>query len=396
MKLLPTMSRSALLLQCSWPFSKPDTPGLPFDPSDGFSRELPDPEPAGEAASYGLDFHAAMDGRKTRAGKKLPKGVLGHAKEAREVLTRWLKREGWADGVVYREFSLALRFSGPYKGDGRFAKQVPAPTEDTHEYLGQERDEIRGTADLVVRNSGRILIVDYKTGKDEANEYPYPSRLPQLRTLGVAAAHLWRDFSDLGIPSRPTLQLAVLHAPPDGTPIVYADPPCALFPHAMAMNHAVGRIGDGTLRPGPECRYCPARAICPTRGASLLDTADQLFGGLAIRQSQALLQGNDQNEPGSIEPWDAKLGRLYELTQLAEKTAKEIRVRLAEERRKGHLPVLPDGRVLDFVKRTYRNLSMSGMERQIGKKAAEREVKRLEKLGAIEVVTREELRPTHD
>jgi PD-(D/E)XK nuclease superfamily len=397
MKLAPTASRSALLLQCSWPFG----------------RELPPEErsPArDEAASYGLDFHAAMDGKKVRRKKKIAKGVIEHAKEATAKLEAWLKREGWAACVTERESSYAI--DPRYGGSTGPARPCAPPDEETHVYPDQRPGEIAGTADRIVmrrRHNREYLIIDYKTGADDEGVYARPSALPQLLTLGLAVAGSDRGHTPI------TVQHAVLHAPRDASPVLYADPPMSLgskqndeHRHRLAM--ALDRIGDGSMRPGSECKYCPAREACPTRGATLLERADGLLHGLALRQSQELFVGNDrqavaQNGDGAIEGWDARLGRLYAMTKLAEDTAKEIRKRLAEERKKGALPVIPDedwvpilvrGKVLDFRTVTYRNLSMKGLERQLGKKAAEREIKRLEKLGAIEKVERTDLYPMDD
>ena len=60
------------------------------------------------------------------------------------------------------------------------------------------------------------------------------------------------------------------------------------------------------------------------------------------------------------------------------------------------MPVLSDGRVLDFRKKTRRNLTMSGIIRQLGKKAGEALIGRLEKMGAIETVEYETLEPMKD
>lgn len=415
MTIRPTMSRTGLLLQCPWP----------FDPARG-DYEEPESQSRDEARNYGLDFHAAMIGQKKRGGLKIESDILAHAKESERILERWMDRNGWSDPIYVQSREKSYAYHTP-SGTSR---ECGPPREEDHVYPDQVADEICGTLDLErngphptakargSRSPRRILVVDYKTGDYESEKFAYPSRLPQLLSNGLAAVTADQSYASdraawLDIVSRSEVTLAVLHAPRGITPVLYADPPVSgehlVREHAPALSKAYRHIREdhGYLRTGPECKYCPAREICPTRGSYLLEKAEQLFGVIALRQSRDLFTANNsgpaeaalaRSSPEASEaitPWDIRLGRIYEAKQLAKQTAKAIEDRLREERRAGHLPVLSDGRVLDFRKKSRRNLSMEGLKRQIGKKAAEREIARLEKMGAIETIEYEELVPMH-
>ena len=406
-----TGSKSALLLQCGWS----------FDPARG-EYEEPDENPERDiAAAYGSDFHAAMNGQLARDlghGKKraIDKDVLKHAKEAQGVLDRWLTREGWKKGkpIVRREHSYA------YNVETGAARKCKPPRVEDHVYPDLGPEEIGQTLDLEIEQPKRILVLDYKTGADEEGKFAYPSRLPQLLSNALAATSCNKKKGGRVIGYE--VHLAVLHAPVGLTPIVYADPPIelqCLWDYGRTLRDSFNMITSGYLRTGPECKYCPARGICPTRGSRLLEEADSILGAIAVRQQAIVLaqpptprapaegmdEGNDyalDRDPHALAPTtsdailprERQLGQLYEAVVLAEKTAHEIRKRLADERRKGFVPLLSDGRTLEFRQESYRNLSMIGMERMQGRAAAARKIAELEREGWIELLQREKLVPT--
>ena len=408
MGIQPSASRTALLLACPRPFDEEVEEG---------------PDLPGEPARYGSAFHAVLAEclRVDKTGGKIGKKPLertdrfarevdtatakydvkavthelaGHVKSSAGVLRNWLKREKLEVYAVEEAYAVELRnddVENPW--DNWDARKIPPHDEDHHYLINQ--GEIAGTVDLIAHNeeSGRAVVIDHKTGSGDEEKFAQPASIPQMRTLGLmAAAPHFTDSAEVGI----------FHADRRGLPIVYAEPyqSRAQANHAAELHAALGRIGQGFLRPGPQCKRCPARVTCPAWAADLLaeSTAALVASAntLAIEPIDptslyATLRVVEEGEaPLALE---VRAGALYELLKkfraLDKAGTEEIR-RLV---RAGSIVEMRDGKVLTLQKQTYETLSKKSVIEALGKVDGEKELARLRKKGAIREATREMLVP---
>jgi hypothetical protein len=358
-----TASRSALLLQCA----------RPFDPKVDWLRD----DTPSEGAQYGRAFHTAMAGAFAKVPTELREEVLSHAKTALRELYRWLRSNPFRNfmGDVHTvEGSYALNVAAPRMPSAVAftARECRGPREEDHLYPDLAPQEIGGTYDRrAIGDRGLpLLILDHKTG-DQERDVAFPDRKPQLLTLGLAGVIA---------EGSPGVVLAVLHAPRRGVPAVYAEhvPREDLFAHGRRMRRAQRRIGDGSMRPGPECKYCPARVGCPARDAALLEDAT----GLLLAGQQRSLQVVD----GAGELSRAqKLGQLYDISRQSEALAARAQEEIKDAMLRDSDLHPETGRgVLTLEERSYESLGKSTVLRAYGKLEGERVLKKLRKDGAIE------------
>jgi hypothetical protein len=308
MGIQPTASKSDLLLNCQYP----------FDPA----LDLGEPEPPGEVAEYGTDFHW-----KLHAALQGATPADNHVKGSLSIIQGFMAGEnpwGYKFEATSMETPLALRIKalGPARVTWA-ARQVDFSAEG-HSYSLAPGD-IGGTADLVldrVPSGGKVagafrVVWDHKTGSGE--DYTQPAKKGQMLTLALAT-----DAD----------AVAILHTPRGSIPAVYADPvsPVRLKEHAFKLDAALKRIGDGSLRPGPWCKWCPARPVCPTNNADLAKAGRDLvkvFGG------DKLLAEID-------------LGKVHQLLPAADKLFEQLRAELKERVRAGEVIQRPDGKTLEI------------------------------------------------
>ena len=397
MGIQPSASRTALLLACPRPFDEEIEEG---------------PDLPGEPARYGSAFHAVLASclrgaskkpleRTDRYAREIDKAVAaydvkaathelaGHVKSSAGVLRNWLTKEKLevaevetAHAIWPREHFWTTRSIEPHDEDHRYAS---AP------------GEVPGTVDLIARNKSRTraVVVDHKTGSGDEDKFAQPASIPQMRTLGLAA-------HETGKVSAKDVEVGIFHADRRGLPIVYAEPyeHAEQNKHSDALHTALARIGQGFLRPGPQCKRCPARVTCPAWAADLLaestaalvSSANTLacepIDPTSLYATLRVVEGGEA--PIALE---VRAGALYELLKkfraLDKAGTEEIR-RLV---RAGSIVEMRDGKVLTLQKQTYETLSKKSVIEALGKADGEKELARLRKKGAIREATREMLVP---
>jgi len=386
MGLQPSASKTGLLLACQKPFD----PELHLEPSE-----------ADEPALYGSGWHEVeaklFRGALADSGRRYDQaidvaarkwGVRGAAAELRShvrssyrYLLSWLKKEGWNLKTLKVETSYAIPTDA---APGASVRKIPPPTEDAHEYRGVGRGEIPGTLDLECEHTdGRqYLILDHKTGYMEEDHYTgdtfaEPARLPQMLTLGLVA------------PPKKRLTLAIFHADRAGMPNVHHDvaDPKELARHRARLGIALSRIGEGALRPGPQCDHCPARTVCPAHTAQILSGVSRALVAAGVEK---LATANSNSSKLTVEEQAA---RMYELFKRLDEMREGFRLGLRKLVKAGGVVELGDGKTLEISEEEYETLSKSSITRALGKIAGERLIASLRKKGVVEQGTRERLIP---
>lgn len=349
----PSASKAQLLLDCPYPFNLANLP----------------PGEVGEAAVYGTRFHKAIE--ELIHGRYEPRDpeLSAHVHNAYEKLTAWLEDKGWPkeDWWVEIAFSYCPRTAN--------SRTIPGPTESTHTYEDLRDDEIAGTADLIIvpqDKSRAILVLDHKTGM--WGDFSRPERLPQLLVLGTAAClHFGRDRF---VP-------AILHTPRGGTPIVYSGDELSLADVAefnVKLKAALSLVGAGYMRPGSHCRYCPAKTVCPTQNANLLEKAGELVEKATMVGSELVLVSND-NQLAKEE----RVGRLHlmmaRFSELKERAQAEIK---REVKANPDLEfVRPDGKQLVIRTKKVERLSKKSILQAYGAVEGAKVLDKLREDGAL-------------
>lgn len=349
----PTASKTNLLLQCARPFS-----------ADSYEEDYT-PEPPGESARYGSAFHAVMAGASpeeacTRYGCTVaPAEVAAHADRVRAMLQEWLNGDNpysitWE--VREQETSRALSIGSAEVGWYQQSSRATTLEENMHIY--ELRDgEIGGTVDMVLDDApreGRTAVLDFKTG----DYMPPIDSMGQLHTLAL----MWQ-----------AQYIVVIHAPRSAPVTIHTAPARDISAELYA---AMQRIDDGSMRPGPECQFCPARKSCPIFFADTIKECNSL---LRVASGAAPLA--DPTDPGALHLF---LERLEPL----KKRAKEIiRARVQS----GEPIVRPDGRSLRMAPYNMRTLSMASIKRKLGAVEGDRLIAELDARGVIETHSGEKL-----
>lgn len=383
MPIQPSASKSSILINCSYA----------FDPAH---KELS--SDGGSAASrYGSAFHEVIAGCvefSLESGKK-PKGfdaqvdlacekwsvknkgeLAGHVWGSFLYLREWMAGKNqwginWTTGVVVEKSYAINVFDGT-------SREIDPPTEDTHLYVGIERNELPATLDVMSLPGGCTppLTLDHKTG--HAKDFSSPASDDQMKTLGL--------IPDLG-----DAVLAIHHADRQGFPHIYAEEAghSVFKQHRLALKKAFDRVGDGSMRPGVWCDYCPAKTICPTQYASIVPSA------LAIVESLNE-QASIEKPRGSALTLNAEnVGRMHQMKSMMaammKKVDEEIH-RYAEEHLSTEVVLRPDGKHLEWIVREYENISKGAFVEVLGKVEAEKWFVKLRKLGVLAKTPRRELR----
>ena len=202
-----------------------------------------------------------------------------HTQDAYLTLLDWLGgRNAWSMNLLPapKQGAIIVEKAIAYNTVTGTARLAP-PVDENHVYRDVTDDEHPGTVDLAInlraypakripaRFRKAVIILDHKTGMS----FDPPRESAQLKSLAVAFARLWG--CDRAI-------VAINHAPRGGIPAVFADEltPDELEEHARLLGPAFQRIGDGSLRPGPECGYCAGNTTCPAYGGSLAALTKEL------------------------------------------------------------------------------------------------------------------------
>jgi hypothetical protein len=398
-ELQPSMSRADILVHCSFPFG-----------------QLFPAEETQEPARYGSAFHELIADRilamKAPDRKPLKTHEVaeswdldnaacdelgGHVPEAFGVLKAWLLGENpWGyeflDVVPRVELAFALR-------PGISSRLIHG--HDEHHVYKIQRGEIPGTGDLVipVPSVGRrvrrpLLVLDHKTGE---GDFARPLEKPQLLSLAAAALR-----SPLGRGQHEAV-VGVLHARRRGLAKVYAERVRLrdLADHERRLETGIARIGDGSMRPGPWCRWCPAREHCPAQSETILSRAGDVLSGLV--GAGGVLSGGGKVTGLAVVPAggdvtrERRLGALYEVIQQADTLVatarKMIRQEILETR---VVPELSDGRILTVETIERERLSKSSILEAYGKVTGEKLLAKLRKDGAIEKSEEKRLKVMRD
>jgi len=391
--LQPSMSRSDILIECSYPFGKDD---CDFE--------------VGEAGWYGSGFHevqADLIVPKKRSPtahaawlkqvfkrwnvERYADEIVTHAKEANGVLMSWLGKNefriDFSKGSRAVEEAVALRplISG---------RPILSHDED-HRYHGLTEGELPGTSDLRIEcdptppgakrrapdGKRHLVVLDHKTGEED---FSRPLDKPQL--LSLAAANMrWRGFSEAYI--------GVLHARRRGMPKVYAEKVKLkeLLDYERRLAAGLARIGDGSMKPGKHCRWCPARSICPAQDAELLSKAGDVLTGLTAAGGALSAKGVSANDvaivkvaPGTLSR-AKQLGHLYDVMRLGrkmiERASAEIKQAILDD--PGLLPETSAGEYLIVREYEKESLSKSSIIAAYGATKGERMLAKLREDGAI-------------
>ncbi len=395
MGIQPSASRTALLLACPRPFDPeleedPDLPGEPARYGSSFHQVLaaclrsPKAKPLERTAGYAKAVDAAV---KAYDVKRAAQELAGHVKSSAGVLRKWLEREKLT--VVEVETAHAV---WPREG-GTWTTRPIEPHDEDHRYKSAP-GEVPGTVDLVALSSNRerAVVLDHKTGSGDEDKFAQPASIPQMRTLGLVAIEIASLRGGVDV------EVGIFHADRRGLPMVYAEPYAAEDQqrHAADLHVALARIGQGFLRPGPQCKRCPARITCPAQAADLLSESTAALvssaNTLAVEpiDPKALLVLPDE-AGDALALLEVRAGALYELLKkfrtLEKAGTEEIR-RLV---RSGSIIETRDGKVLTLQEQTYEMLSKKSVIEALGKVEGEKELARLRKKGAIREAKREML-----
>jgi Protein of unknown function (DUF2800) len=372
-------SKTALLVECAWSFGQEATPGE-----------------ASAAARYGTAFHSCMEEMVQSSGRgcnvvahsesnhvaKDVDELRDHVKAAYTCLMKWLRGENpfgvTFDGRALTESSYALCVRG------ETARPTPGPRLEDHIYEELQAGEIGCTADLIivppVRKRPPLLVTDYKTARE--GDFSRPAELPQLKTLALAASRAL-GRRGRGGDLAPVIA-AVLHARRGGLPMMYGDriEGVDLLRWCGALSRAYGRIGDGSMRPGPWCvsEFCSERdGGCPTKDSKLLDSAALVTNLLHAGSAQLPTSTESNMSPAR------KLGVLYALAQQAEKLAWRIREETRAAIQAGTFVETPEGQAIELRPSRRETVSKDSIIAAYGAVAGKRHIERLRKDGAVRV-----------
>lgn len=352
----PSMSKTDDLLACTWPFGRRFPKGEAIDAARFgsaahacYAEQLQGVAPEVEAHATKFDVEAEE--------------LEDHVRRTYPNLEKWLTRSNpyktnFLDDAtdIKIEISMAL-FVAAGKKYGT-AREIDPPDEKTHEYHGVDhKKELPGTLDLVIHTPRYRLVVDHKTGFD----------IPQVEGSGqllsaVAAVRTMR-------PKVLTTIAGYFHAPRSGGgATVYAEEvsPVEIDNHVRRLKYAFKRVGDGRLKPGAACTYCPAYTICPAHGGSTS------AGLVELRR-----------KPNGIMT-AADVGRMHQALNEYDGLAKKLRAEIKSWVAANGPVSRPDGKEIAIVMRPFTNLSMESIKRKLGKLEGGRLIEKLEKQGVIE------------
>lgn len=384
MKYQATASRTSLLLACPRPFEE--------------ETELEDDLPK-EAARYGSAFHKvvgaclrSLKNKPLEATDRFPKEITiaakefdvrsaaqelaSHVKSNIKVLRNWLKREKLEILEVEEAYAVT-----PDPG-GSWQARKTLPHDEDHVYQDVRPGEIPGTIDLKAGGeNGRVVIIDHKTGSYDSDSFAVPQSLPQMRTLGLTTY-------------APKAEVGIFHADRKGLPIVYSEPyeSSEQKIHSRELFAAMMLVGRGFLRPGPQCKYCPAKLGCPAHTAELISDSTTALVSHANR-----LAVEPIDPKGLLAPIDngtdieTRAGTLYDLLKIFRRYEKAGTEEIRRLVKSGAVIETRDGKVLTLKEETYESLSKQSILDALGKIEGEKEIARLRKKGAIREATRERL-----
>lgn len=386
MGIQPSASVTGLLLACQ----------RPFDPE----LQLEASEP-GEPARYGSAFHFVL-AEMLRAKKAMSAGtyakwidfaatrwdvkpaaheLAGHVKSSEKVLRNWLAREKLKIVEVERSYAFNPK---------NMRTRNATPPDEEHRY-DLKPGKIGLTLDLWARSDAHEVVIDHKTGHHDGDWYTdeedvtfaLPRKLPQMRTLGTAiGVERWK---------RP-LQIGVFHADRRGLPMMYSEelPQEEMTAHGKALAGALDRVGDGSLRPGAQCKRCPAALTCPAHAADLLGDGTRALVEAATTLGDEPLDPRGMLVPRGNTSLEARAAALYKLLKRFDKLSEAGREEIKRAVRAGAV-IEVDGKVLELREESYETLSKASIMRTLGPLPGAKLIAKLRKQGVVEQKTREKL-----
>jgi hypothetical protein len=380
--LQPSASRAEILSNCSYAFGK----------------EVGHEE-ASVAARYGSAFHSLL--ADLIVGKKVPAAaysttakqwgvqdltteLMPHVQAGHETLSKWLSKNEYRldfsrSAKTTVEKAVALL---PWQR-GREIE----PHDEEHRYHGLEQGELPGTLDYMNEDAEtkkvgvkkRLLVMlDHKTGEED---FSRPLEKHQLLALGAAIMR-WRGVKEM--------ILGVLWARRRGMPKVYSEKVklSELAEFETKLQTGLARIGDGSMRPGPWCKWCPAQPVCPAQDAELLSKAGALLKQLgAVGESLSMGAASMAmvKAPSASMSREKKLGHLYDVIRFNQRVIDRCRVEMKNEiiADPTLLPPTSEGEYLIVREFEKESLGKSSIIAAMGKMAGEKMIEKLRAAGAI-------------
>ena len=355
-----TASKTSLLLECQ----------RPFDP------EVETEDSPGEAARYGSAWHEGLalraQGKPVKPkelaekfeveGFEVGGGLGAHIDEAWKQTSAWLKREKLT--IIEIETPHAAQIGV----NQVFSRKVEFEADGHHYDL--KPGEFGGTPDLVLERKGgkafERVVLDYKSGEETEWTAPHwetsDPKTPQLLTLALIVQ---------------ASRVVVFHFPKASLPAIYDEKVSSttLTNFAVKRKLAMARIGDGSLRPGSWCKYCPARESCPAQHAELLEKTTALVKSAS--GTGLSLEGLD-------------VGVFHQTWSQIEKLVKIARAQIKERVAAGEIFERPDGKVLTLqMVKPYETVSMTSIKEALSESKAKKEIDRLRDLGVLREVAPE-------
>lgn len=150
--------------------------------------------------------------------------------------------------------------------------------------------------------------------------------------------------------------------------------------YARKVRVAMNRIGDGSLRPGPECSRCPARIGCPAGDADLLKKANAIIKVAVTKEEMGMPLNKGQFHMF-----------LQQFERLAKRAREVLREDIREGAKTGDYIVRPDGLILVLREKSKENLSKSSIVAALGKQKGEALIESLRKKGCTTTSTWDEI-----
>lgn len=361
----PTMSKSERFIGCPWPWG----------------REVVAETDVGEPARFGSAVHELIERRllgkpwpirSVEARWSLPSASRANlqkrATEACDVLKAWLSGENpWR--TKFRRLHVERSFALDLRSRMRQARFLKRGANEDHEYEC-EPWEFPGTADVIALDSGRLAVIDHKTGHIVGS----PTENDQLLSLALTATYLWPESE-----WKNGIIVGILHAPGDCAPTLYADtiPEVDLLRHYEKLRVAHVNEGSGLLRPGPYCKWCQVFSECPTNAPALGEITKTRLDELTTPEAVG-----------------SAYERLKDFQRRFESLAGVVDAEIRSFVSKNGFALTPSGKTLEFHEESRDNLSKASIVRALGDVKGGREIERLRKLGAIEKTTRKVLKAT--
>jgi hypothetical protein len=363
----PSMSATDRFLECAWPWgrevSAEGVTGAPARFGSAVHEVLERSVPARKLMSRKQIAEIAE--RWSIDGDVLAPDVEERSRQALAVILAWLDGDNpWS--INFTKWKLRYEVPIAYDIEASTAEEIKK-ADGAHDY-GVELPRLPGTADLVgvgaMRGKGfldTVLVLDHKTGYYVGS----PFESGQLQSLALAFARLHGVQKAI---------IGFVHMPQHTAPTVYVDTlgEDDLFKHAKKLETANARVGDGSLKPGYWCQWCPAALECPTNATAIQEM-----------RPRALMTSEDV---GAAHQRLAAMKSRFEM--LAGAVDDEIRAWV----RKNGAALRPDGQAVDFVPREFSHLSQASIIRTLGEFEGRKLIEKLKKLGCIETGSRKELR----